>query len=213
MEVTWKEPRNTNGAAVLHYVISTEHGEVEAVRVPGAALFGLVDGLQNGHTYSFAVTAYTVGGASERSKLCEPVRPVGPPDVPMAVNAKPGDGQVEVTWQQPAHDGGMPISSYTVAHVASDVPPVTVDASQTKATVYGLHNGSSASFRVTATNAVGEGSPSAATTPVVPIGHPSKPTDLKVCCVAEVQSLCLPRSSHHTLLFVCFDRWLALTRL
>ena len=62
-----------------------------------------------------------------------------------------------VTWTAPQADGGSPITGYTVTPYigATAQTPVQAGASATSATVTGLTNGTSYTFKVTATNAVG----------------------------------------------------------
>ena len=95
------------------------------------------------------------------------------PGVPTGVTATAGDGSAAVTWSAPP-DGGSPITSYTVTpYVGSTAQPTTVVSGAppaTSASVTGLTNGTTYTFTVTATNAVGTGMaslPSNAVTPTV----------------------------------------------
>ncbi len=68
--------------------------------------------------------------------------------------------------------------SYTVTVTPPHVGPLVVDASSTKAVMAGLRTGVEYSFAVTATNQIGTGPPSAATTPMVVIAerpYPGEP--------------------------------------
>ena len=86
------------------------------------------------------------------------------------VNAVAGNGQATVWWTAPS-DGGSAISSYTVTPYVGGVAqaPQTFTASATSQVVSGLTNGTSYTFRVTATNAVGPSPPSAPSGAVAPI--------------------------------------------
>jgi Fibronectin type III domain len=91
------------------------------------------------------------------------------------VTATFGNGSAAVTWQQPATDGGSPMTSYTVtSQVISPgggtTPQVTVPASTTTTIVNGLTNGTTYIFTVVATNAIGTGPASAPSNPVTPVG-------------------------------------------
>jgi len=81
-----------------------------------------------------------------------------------------GNGDVTVSWSQP-NDGGSPITSFTVTpYVGSAAQaPHTFTSSSTSQLVSGLTNGTSYTFTVTATNAVGSSSPSAHSLPVTPV--------------------------------------------
>jgi hypothetical protein len=76
-----------------------------------------------------------------------------------------------VTWTAPS-DGGSPITSYTVTPYAAGVPQQATTVSgnppATSATVTGLTNGTSYTFTVSATNAVGAGPASAQSNAVTP---------------------------------------------
>ena len=92
-----------------------------------------------------------------------------PPGAPTAVAATPGDGQATVSFAPPASEGGAAVGTYTVTaspggqSASGDASPVTV---------FGLENGTSYTFTVTATNEFGTGPASSSTEPVVPEGDP-----------------------------------------
>jgi len=94
------------------------------------------------------------------------------PDAPTSVSATPGNAQATVSWSAPGSDGGSAITSYTVTPYigATAGTAVTVTAPTTVST---LINGTSYTFRITATNAIGTGP--AATTPAITVGAPTAP--------------------------------------
>jgi len=87
------------------------------------------------------------------------------------VSATAGDGSATVSWTAPI-DGGSPITTYTVTPfigaTAQTTKTVTGTPPGTSTTVTGLTNGTPYTFTVTATNAIGTGPSSTATTPVTP---------------------------------------------
>jgi Fibronectin type III domain len=82
--------------------------------------------------------------------------------------AAPRDRSAQVTWAAPAN-GGQPITSFTITGTPSGL--AVVGGGVTTGVVFGLVNGNSYTFTVTATNAVGSGSPSPASNSVVPNGR------------------------------------------
>jgi hypothetical protein len=95
------------------------------------------------------------------------------------VHATAGNTQATVNWAAPSNDGGSPITGYTVTSSPGHFV-ATVTASATTATVTGLTNGTSYTFTVTATNAVGTGPASPASNAVTPAAPtaPGAPTSV-----------------------------------
>jgi hypothetical protein len=93
------------------------------------------------------------------------------PTAPTGVSAIAGNGSAMVTWTAPG-TGGSPVTRYTVTPLAGAIAqtPVTVTGSPpaTAAAVPGLTNGTAYTFTVTATNAIGTGPASAASSAVTP---------------------------------------------
>jgi len=119
------------------------------------------------------------------------------------VTATAGNQSATVSWAAPAN-GGSPITGYTItpylAGVAQTPTQVAGSPPATTATVTGLANGSSYTFTVAATNAVGTGpasAPSQAVTPTAAAApafaqqasaHGSGQTSLSVTMPAAVKS-------------------------
>jgi probable HAF family extracellular repeat protein len=89
------------------------------------------------------------------------------PDRPRITSVVAGDGHATVSFEPPASDGGAQISYFTVT-----ASPGGASASGTTSpiTVFGLANGTTYRFTVTATNDAGRGTPSVRSEAVVPSG-------------------------------------------
>jgi len=95
------------------------------------------------------------------------------PGAPSIGTATAGNAQATIAFTAPASNGGIPIISYTVTanpgglSVSSDASPITI---------IGLTNGTAYTFTVTATNAIGTSTASAASNSVIPATVPGAPT-------------------------------------
>jgi hypothetical protein len=124
----------------------------------------VVPGLTNGTPYRFTVVAANDLGPGAASTPSNFVTPAAVPSVPTAVTAQPGNGAAWVTWTAPA-DNGAAITSYTIT---ASPGGKTATTNSVGGTVGGLTNGTSYTFTVMATNAVGQSSASDPTTAVAP---------------------------------------------
>ena len=102
------------------------------------------------------------------------------PGAPTGVTATAANGSATVNWAAPADNGGSTITKYTVTpYIGSTAQtPVTVTGNPpaTSTTVTGLTNGTTYTFRVSATNATGTGPDSSPSNAVTPNALPGAPT-------------------------------------
>ncbi len=98
-----------------------------------------------------------------------------PPGAPQDVTASADDGRVKVTWQQPATDGGSPVTTYvvTASHGGSNFK-ASFPATATSGIIRNLVESGAYTITVTARNAKGSGPASAPVT--VTLGTPDPPT-------------------------------------
>jgi FG-GAP-like repeat len=128
-----------------------------------AALDTIVSGLFNSDaSLDFAVTA----GSASGTTFVYVVLGNGLPSPPDGVAAIAGVGSATITWQAPADNAGYPVSAYRITSSGGatlDVGPIT-----TSVVMAGL-SPVAHTFTVTATNSVGMGPASAASTTVTPL--------------------------------------------
>ena len=174
--VSWTAPSD-GGSPITSYTVTPFIGSTAQTptTITGSppATSANITGLTNGTSYTFKVTATNAIGTSPPSTASTSVTPSAPtvPAAPTNVTATAGNGSATVSWTAPS-DGGSPITSYTVTPFIGSTAqtPTTVTGSPpaTTANITGLTNGTSYTFKVTATNSVGTGPLSVASNSVTP---------------------------------------------
>ncbi|MGA2455563.1 MAG: DUF4082 domain-containing protein [Solirubrobacteraceae bacterium] len=178
--VTWSAP--ASGGLVTSYTITPYIGSEAqtATTITGnpPATGTTITGLSNGTSYTFTVQAANPNGAGTTSSPSSAVTPATTPSAPSEVTASAGNSSATVSWTAPSSNGGSVLTSYTITpYIGSSAQtPLEVSASATSTTVTGLSNGTSYSFTVTATNALGNGPASEHSDAVTPATTPAVAT-------------------------------------
>jgi hypothetical protein len=162
--VSWHAPAS-NGHPITGYTVTSAPGAKTCTT--GGALSCTVSGLTNGTSYTFSVTAANVVGTGPASAASPPVIPATVPGAPTGVVATPAEGSALVSWSAPASNGGRAITGYTAT--SSPLGNTCTTAGVLSCTVLGLTNGTPYTFTVKATNPIGTGPASAASSSVTPI--------------------------------------------
>lgn len=123
--------------------------------------------------YAVATTGETSTPATQSYTFSSATVP-GPPTI---TSILPDNGIVTVTFSSPASDGGAPITGYTVVSTPAGGLDENAGLITNTHTVTNLVNGTSYTFKVMATNAVGS-TASTTSSPVVPGGAPNAPTNV-----------------------------------
>jgi RHS repeat-associated protein len=181
--VSWTAPAS-NGGTIQSYTVTPSIGS--AITVSGGVTSALITGLTNGTQYTFAVSANNAAGSSPVG-TSGVVTPATVPDPPGAITATSGNATANLTWNTAAPNGST-ITTYTVTpyvgSTAGTPTPVTAPANGT--TIAGLINGTTYTFQVTATNAVGTGQ--AGISNAVTVGTPTPPTSVSASSSAGNQA-------------------------
>ena len=185
--LVWRAPASDGGGAISNYIIEykVDGPSITWIRFPRVAsnaTTATITPLVNGTNYLFRVTAVNAAGIGPTSNTSNVVMPVTVPTVPLNVVGVGGDKQVQLKWSTPASNGGLPIIDYIVQYRAvADATWTTFadgTSTATSATVTGLTNGVSYSFRITAKSSFGSSAASAESAPVLVLGLPGVPSAL-----------------------------------
>lgn len=117
IEISWDAPADSGGLDIANYTIyrGNEAGNLSQYMVlPGSALEYLDMNVFANTSYYYAVMANnTVGDSALSSTLsittCD--IPAVPQNLALDLDE---DNQIEISWQAPASDGGLPIQNYTI---------------------------------------------------------------------------------------------------
>ena len=163
--VAFVAPTNNGGSAITGYTVTSSPGGITAT---GTTSPINVTGLTNGTAYTFTVVATNAIGNSVASAASTAVTPVAPntvPDPPTSVVATAGNASASVAFVAPTNNGGSAITGYSVT---SSPGGITATGATSPINVTGLTNGTAYTFSVVATNAIGNSSPSTASSAVTP---------------------------------------------
>ncbi|KPU74929.1 uncharacterized protein Dana_GF19006, isoform G [Drosophila ananassae] len=169
-KLKWKKPKDDGGEPIECYLIEKFDSDtgiwlpVGKTEVPEYN----VDGLVSGNEYQFRVKAINKEGESEPLETFGSIIAKDPFTVP----SKPGvpeptdwtANRVELSWLEPANDGGSPITGYLI-EVKDKYSPLWEKSLETSsptpiATIPGLIEGNEYQFRVVALNKGGQSEPS-----------------------------------------------------
>ena len=149
--VTWIAPSD-GGSAITGYTVTSSGGQTCTTVTTSCT----VSTLLNSTAYTFTVTATNTNGTSSASSSASATT-AGKPDAPISVTASAGGTQESlITWSAPASDGGSAITSYT----ATANGGAFCTTASTSCTITGLSDGTTYTFAITATNALGISEPS-----------------------------------------------------
>jgi hypothetical protein len=172
--VTWAAPSSTGGSPITGYVITPYIGATaQAATTVTAVASTTITGLANGAAYTFTVAAKSAAGTGAASAASNAVTPATVPGAPGGVSASAGDASATVNWTAPADAGGSAITNYVITpYIGATAQPTITVGVVTTAGVSSLSNGTTYTFTVAATNAVGTGAASAASNAVMPEAPP-----------------------------------------
>lgn len=162
--VAWHAPASDGGSALTGYTVyrSKGGGPFELAASLGPSLSFQDGNLSNGVEYTYRVASVNAYGEGARSAPFS-LTPVGPPEAPTQVSVTASGDSLTVTWVEPASDGGLAVTGYTLYRRAGSgsMEPIGTVGAVTTYTDAGLGYGQTYYYQVTALNSAGEGARSA----------------------------------------------------
>ena len=180
VSLTWDDP---DDASIQGWQFKSRKsdGEYKAQwdNVPGSdakTVRHTVTGLENGATYIFKIRAFNAANGHESGERSAAPRSLRP-DAPTGLNARPGDAEVALAWDDPG-DPAITGWQYAVRTTGgfgewTDIPGS--DAATTAYTATALENGVRHVFKLRAVNEYGGGAESGEVS-ATPLAVPAKPT-------------------------------------
>src|SRR5207249_38308 len=148
-------------------------------------------GLAHGTTYTYRVSAINSIGTSSSSSITSATTLAVVPSSPTGLAAASvSSSQIGLTWTAPADNGGSAITGYKIERSLDGGTTWTTLVANTAnpATTYsdtGLTHTTAYTYRVSAINSVGTGSPSSSASATTLAVAPSSPTGLAAASVSS----------------------------
>ena len=168
--VSWTQPADDGGSPIISYRITASNGATCTAVAPATSC--KITGLTNGTSYTFVARAINAIGTGIASANSPASIPAGLPTPPTSISASIGNGQATITFSG-AGNNGSAITNYTVI---AEPGAITSTSSSSPVTVLGLTNGTAYTFRVIATNSVGDSESSTVSATATPATVPDAPT-------------------------------------
>ena len=198
IDLSWKAPRNNNGAPVLGYRIeaSSDGGRTWRIirsNTRSTATRYSHRGLQPASTRHYRVSAINAAGLGAASNVARATTEATVPAAPGNLTAAAdGTSEIDLAWQAPPTDGGADITGYRI-EVSDDrggtwqnLVPNTRSARTTYSHT-GLAPATTRHYRVSAINRIGIGRASRVASATTDATVPDAPTDLTATAVAPTQ--------------------------
>jgi fibronectin type 3 domain-containing protein len=158
--LTWGAPVSDGGSPITNYKVyrgTTSGGEVELTSV-GSVLAFNDTGLTNGVTYHYRVSAVNALGESPLSNHVQ-ATPATVPSAPRNLTYVLDVGDIHLSWEAPADNGGSAITNYRIYRGASSGTLTLLDTigDTLMYTDHTMTPGVTYYFQVSAVNSIGEG--------------------------------------------------------
>jgi hypothetical protein len=175
--ITWSPPASDGYSPITSYTVTSSPGGLTST-VSGSTFSTVIAGLTLGTPYTFTVVATNANGPGPASAPSNSITAITVPTAPTSVTATAADSSAVVSWAAPSSNGGSAVVGYTVTPYINGVAqtPITFNQPNQTEAVFGLTNGVTYTFTVTAFNAAGGGSGSGQSNSIVPTSSVRPPS-------------------------------------
>jgi fibronectin type 3 domain-containing protein len=168
LKLEWQAPSSNGGLAISNYKVyraTASGGTYSVAATLGNVLTYTDTGLPNGATRWYKVSAVNdAGEGAQSSSASNTTFDVPSAPASLSATAGPDAGELKLTWQAPASDGGLAITNYKVYHATSSGGTYNLAATLGNVLTFtdaGLPNGGTRWFKISAVNDAGEGAQTA----------------------------------------------------
>jgi hypothetical protein len=174
--ITFNAPTFNGYSTITSYTATASPGGFTGSVSQSSSGSITVTSLTNGTSYTFSVTATNAIGTSVASAESEAVIPATVPDAPTITSVVAGNGQATISFNAPDFNGYSTITSYTATSSPGGFTGSVTQSDSGTIIVGSLTSGTSYTFTVTATNALGTSVVSNVSEAVIPATVPDAPT-------------------------------------
>jgi titin len=162
--VAWQGPVTNGGTPINRYVVVSSPDNLTCQT--NGALECEVDGLSNGKTYTFTVTAFNAVGQSQASAPSKRAKLLNVSSSPRQIKTSRRGSSVTVRWKAPKSKGGSKIKRYVVTSSPGNKKCRTKKGT---CTISGLQVGDNYVFSVQAQNKSGLSAPGRSKSIYIPV--------------------------------------------
>lgn len=183
VHLSWSPPLGTGGGDLSGYRVyrgSTLEGDFIHHKDLGNVTTWTDPDVVLGRIYYYKVLAFNIRNYGPLSDPVQ-VKASAPPTSPRSLTLNPGDGRVDLEWEEPSSTGGSPLIGYRIHRGWENDSLMVIGIvlpTQTRYTDDTVVNGVQYFYQVSTFTPVGNSTPTEVL-PTIPWGPPSRPTNLR----------------------------------
>jgi titin len=172
LTLAFNAPASNGGSPITNYQYSLNNGATWITRSPASTSNSFaITGLTNGSSYTVVLRAVNARGSGSSSSPIIATAGVAP-NTPTITSLTTGDGTLNIAFNAPSYNGGLPITNYEYSFNGSTWISRSPSSTASPWVISGLTNGTAYTVRIRAVNLAGVSGASATQT-----GTPSRTPD------------------------------------